>query len=310
MHPQLAWRGWALLAVLASSIACQGASGQEVARADLLKAASSWGYQLQKVDPAALAGLTHDVFVIDYSRDGGDDGALSRADIARLQQKPDGTRRIVLAYMSIGEAEDYRFYWKWHWGYLWGLFAPSWRRGHNSAWQGNYAVRYWEADWQQIILGPDVSYMDRILKAGFDGVWLDKIDSSLERVAKGRPRAREDMMAFVKRIGEQGRAASPGFLVVPQNGDELLTDAAYRATIDAIGKEDLLFGEERDKAPNTAEIVEQRMSRLKLLTVEGKPVFAVEYLDKPDDIAVARQQLEAAGFVPHFAVRALDRMSP
>jgi cysteinyl-tRNA synthetase len=38
-------------------------------------------------------------------------------------------------------------------------------------------VRYWEDAWQQIIFGTDSSYLDVIISQGFDGVYLDKIDS-------------------------------------------------------------------------------------------------------------------------------------
>ena len=41
--------------------------------------------------------------MIDYS---GEDGPFSPAQVERMKQKPDGSRRIVLSYMSIGEAED------------------------------------------------------------------------------------------------------------------------------------------------------------------------------------------------------------
>jgi hypothetical protein len=37
-------------------------------------------------------------------------------------------------------------------------------------------------------------------------------------------------------------------------------------------------------------------------------VFAVEYLDSPEEIAKARKQLLDYGFIPHFADRGLDQM--
>ena len=44
-------------------------------------------------------------------------------------------------------------------------------------WEGNYKVRYWEEDWQAIIYGDADSYLQKILDAGFDGVYLDIIDA-------------------------------------------------------------------------------------------------------------------------------------
>ena len=272
--------------------------------------ARSWGYQLQMLKIEPLAASPYDVLVIDYSRDGSDEGALTPAELAQLKAKPDGSRRIVLAYLSIGEAEAYRYYWKWTWGGRWytewigWLIGPQWLRSGNAEWGGNYAVRYWDPRWQEIIAGPG-GYLERIARAGFDGVWLDKVDSSIEAVAKARPTAQDDMRGFVARIARRGRELQPGFLVVPQNGEELLSDATYRATIDGIGKEDLLFGEFAEKKPNPADVIARRIGMLKQLTTEGKPVLAVEYVDDAGLIAEARRTLTSLGFIAHFADRDL-----
>jgi cysteinyl-tRNA synthetase, unknown class len=266
----------------------------------------SWGYQLQGVNADVLAAVPYDAIVVDYSRDGGDATALSAADVARLKVKPDGTARVVLAYMSIGEAESYRFYWKRRWSDFWFIpnfiTKPNWRAKLNGDWGGNYAVRYWEPDWQAI------GYLDRILKAGFDGVWLDKVDSSLEDVAADRPTAKTDMIAFVKSIGDKGRSRKPGFRVFPQNGEALLSDAGYRAAIDGFGKEGLLYGEDGPGKPNSLALVAERVALLRQLVAEGKPVFAVEYLDNPAQIDAARAQIAGYGFVPHFGDRLLGAM--
>ena len=269
--------------------------------------AKSWGYQLQAPDPVRLADAPHDVLVIDYSRNGQAEAAFTPAEVTRMKTRRDGTQRIVLAYLSIGEAEDYRFYWKRSYGWLWGLLAPSWRGPHNAAWAGNYGVRYWEQGWADIIFDKPGSYLERIVAAGFDGVYLDKIDE-FDDMEKQRPSAKADMIAFVAKLAAKGRALKPGFLIVPQNGDELLVDSGYRAVIDAMAKESLLFGEEGEGIENSDAISAPRIARLKQLTAEGKPVFAVEYLDRAAQISSARAALESLGFVPHFASKALDHM--
>jgi cysteinyl-tRNA synthetase len=298
----------ALLALLAGALfAAPPAAAQSESPARVLAAAKSWGYQLQDIDPDAIAGLPYDMFVLDYSRDGSDDGALTAQEVGKLKTKPDGGRRIVLSYLSIGEAEKYRFYWKWYWGWFFGLLAPEWRGRQNTEWRGNYGVRYWNEDWQKIIFsGPD-SYLDRIMRAGFDGVYLDKVDEYVD-MAKENPQARALMIAFVKKLAEHARARKPGFLVVPQNAEELLTEASYRAVIDGLGKEDLLYGETKDKQPNQPDQIEANVAFLKRLTADRKPVFAVEYLDDPREIEAAKTRLLGYGFVPYFADRALDHM--
>jgi cysteinyl-tRNA synthetase len=272
-----------------------------------LASAKSWGYQLQNVDPDIIAKSPYDMIVVDYSRDGTNELALSAAEVDKLKIKPDGSRRIVLSYLSIGEAETYRYYWKWYWSWFFGWLAPDWRGRQNSEWRGNYGVRYWEPDWQKIIFKGDNSYLERIIKAGFDGVYLDKVDE-FEALADENPKARGEMVAFVKALAERARSLKPGFFIVPQNGEGLLTERSYRAAIDGLGKEDLLFGEEKNRRRNDAQSVRENVAHLKLLTAEGKPVFVVEYLDAPQEIERARKQLESYGFIPFFANRALDHM--
>ena len=55
--------------------------------------------------------------------------------------------------------------------------ASSWLEEENPDWSGNYKIRYWDKNWQQIIFGNPDAYLDKILKAGFDGVYLDLVDS-------------------------------------------------------------------------------------------------------------------------------------
>jgi len=118
----------------------------------------------------SLAVTEYDLLVLDLFWNG---QQLSSADLDRLRNKPGGGSRIILAYLSIGEAEDYRYYWQ----SGWSSNPPSWLGTENPDWPGNYLVRYWNSDWQKIIFGSSDSYLGRIIDSGFDGVYLDKIDS-------------------------------------------------------------------------------------------------------------------------------------
>ena len=123
----------------------------------------------------AMRATNYDVFIIDLFFDDADLGqvAYTKAEIDSLKTKADGGSRLVIAYMSIGEAEDYRFYWN----TAWATSPPSWLEAVNPDWPGNYKVKYWDAAWQAIIYGNDTSYLKKILDAGFDGVYLDIIDA-------------------------------------------------------------------------------------------------------------------------------------
>ena len=118
----------------------------------------------------AVRATRHDLIVVDlfYGRT-----RLTRAEVASLKVKPSGAKRVVLAYMSIGEAEDYRYYWRLEWA----AAPPSWLAEQNPDWPGNYKVRYWEQGWKNLIYGSGEAYLQHILDAGFDGVYLDIIDA-------------------------------------------------------------------------------------------------------------------------------------
>ncbi len=101
--------------------------------------------------------------------------------VKSLKKKHSGKRRLVLAYMSIGEAEDYRYYWKKEWH----MTNPSWIVDENSRWKGNYRVKYWNQTWHDIVYAQKGSYLDIILENGFDGVYLDVVDAFMRFETEG-----------------------------------------------------------------------------------------------------------------------------
>jgi cysteinyl-tRNA synthetase len=113
---------------------------------------------------------SYDLLIIDPYFDG---RALTSGEIESLKTKASGGRRLVMAYMSIGEAEDYRYYWD----DIWESDPPAWLDGENPDWEGNFKVEYWDEGWQVLIFGSKDSYLDIIIGAGFDGVYLDLIDA-------------------------------------------------------------------------------------------------------------------------------------
>lgn len=120
---------------------------------------------------AAVTATNYDLLVMDLFFEDGVE--FTAAEVAQLRQKANGGSRLVISYMSIGEAEDYRYYWQ----NSWASNAPSWLRAENPDWAGNYKVAYWDEQWQQLIYGNNSSYLKKILDAGFDGVYLDIIDA-------------------------------------------------------------------------------------------------------------------------------------
>lgn len=118
----------------------------------------------------AVSSTNYDLIVMDCFFN---DQIFSSAEIGRLRTKQNGGARLVFCYMSIGEAEEYRFYWNMDWE----NHPPAWLAEENPDWPGNYKVRYWDKDWQAILFGGEGAYLDQILSAGFDGIYLDIIDA-------------------------------------------------------------------------------------------------------------------------------------
>lgn len=117
----------------------------------------------------AISEKNFDLVLIDLFFDSNE---FTREDIHQLKTKPDGNQRLVLAYMSVGSAENYRYYWKTDWR----LNHPSWIKKKYEGYDDEYWVEFWEKEWQDIIYGNDTSYLKRIINAGFDGVYLDNIE--------------------------------------------------------------------------------------------------------------------------------------
>lgn len=215
----------------------------------------SWGYQLQSLDVARAAASPFDLLVVDPAKDGSDESALTPAELDRLKRKPDGSRRLVLAYLSIGEAESYRGYWKLDWK----KHKPAWLLRENPEWDENYAVCFWDPGWQAIMYGTPEARLDRILAVGFDGVYLDKCDvfddmrqhKMIE--AASRPDIEGDMVSFIQRLSQHAKARSPGFLVVMQNTEGLLDRSDLRRVLDGVAKEELVFGLDGPERRNDVE---------------------------------------------------------
>ncbi len=293
----------------ATSIAPQDDDHARTARRTRLSTAKSWAYQLRIRDLATVAPSDADLLVIDHGLIAKRDGKLlfDRADIEHLKIRADGRRRIVLSYLSIGEAEQYRFYWQGAWCQR--ATAPAWIGAVNPNWPGNYPVRFWDPAWQALILdGPD-SYLAKIQAQGFDGIYLDRTDVWSEW-PKERPAAERDMISFLSRIATTARAQDKNFIVVMQNAEELLTHRTVRRAIDGVAKEDLLYGVNFTEAPNDAETVATALTLLRRARADGLPVFAVEYLADPQLIATAKDKLARYGFVSTIAPRLLDSLTP
>jgi cysteinyl-tRNA synthetase len=120
----------------------------------------------------ALKATNFDVLILDaFFND--DSNPLTAAEVASLKTKANGGKRIVLAYMGIAQAEDYR----WYWNTDWLTNPPAWLDvNEDPDWEGDYNVRFWMPEWKSIIVGSNTCYTQKLINGGFDGAYLDLYD--------------------------------------------------------------------------------------------------------------------------------------
>ena len=257
----------------------------------------SFLYQLQNLDINKVHDTDFDLVIMDYSKDGSDEKRYAKEEINKLKNAP--VKKIVLAYLNIGEAEDYRYYFKdeWHDN------PPSFLDEENPNWPGNYRVKYWEQEWQNIIYGDSDAYLDKIIDQGFDGVYLDKIDI-YEDYEEERDTARSDMINFVIDIATYARKKNKNFYIVPQNAEELLDDEGYRNTVSGIGVEELFYNGGK---LNTESYIIHRERYLDLIA-KIKWVFVTEYVQDEEKIKDVHEKARKKGYIPYCTVYELDQL--
>ncbi|MFQ6089351.1 MAG: MJ1477/TM1410 family putative glycoside hydrolase [Candidatus Methanofastidiosia archaeon] len=272
-------------------------------------------YQLQNIDLSAIGNTKFDLVIIDYSQDGSDENRFTVEQIDALKNSPGGSK-LVLAYISVGEAEKYRWYWNDSWdanndgnpdpG------APSWLGPSNPEWSGNYKVKYWEKDWQSIIYGSSTSYLDKVIDAGFDGVYLDIIDA-YEYWGPGgesglnRETAEQEMVDFVISIADYARMTrgKTNFGIFPQNGEALSSHSGYLQAVSGIGKEDTWYD---GNTPQLSLYTSRVIANLDAFKQAGKLVLVIDYVTNQNLIDDFYSKAKAKGYVPYATIRDLDAL--
>jgi len=227
---------------------------------------STFAVVLQNIQIDRLVNIRKEYLIIDYSFDGSKQAEIPFQDIQKL--KVSGKK--VFAYLCVGEAEDYRFYWQERFSSQW----PDWIVRENPDWEGNYLVKYWEQAWKDILL----LYMDRIQSAGFDGLFLDKVDAFYDFKEEEFPGIdkKEEMKKLLLYLLEKNKREGKNFQVILNGGEEIaLEDSSIREESIGILVESL-YTNGNNQERSTPEY-EPREKDLKTLDRAGKKVFILEY---------------------------------
>lgn len=312
-----------------------GGEPTEPTRAEVLANVSTWGYQLQGVETsagvAALDASTYEMLVVDVvSTVQGEEGFNTAGMVSRLKSLPDGGRRLVIAYVDIGQAEDFRTYWAADWEPP-TLTAPGKPDfivcTDPDGWAGDYPVAYWDAAWKAVVFGGADSLLQQVLAAGFDGIYMDWVggfqqEEVVTRAGEDGVDPADEMIRFIRQLRQRARAADPEFLVIPQNAPDLVADhPEYLGVIDAVGQEDVHFSGGADAAwgepgagdvrtpDGTGEWERQWLyGLLDQYLAAGKPVFTIDYCVQHANAAEAYRLSRQRGYVPFVTQTPLDRL--
>ncbi|MCA9885704.1 MAG: endo alpha-1,4 polygalactosaminidase [Anaerolineae bacterium] len=261
--------------------------------------------QLQRARVNRLAPTAFDLVIADIALSGS-----SRDNIEALRHS-EGGDKLVVAYMSIGQAATFQYYWQTEWRRD-SEFWPRWADEPDGTWAGDVWVHYWDPQWQEIILTGDDAYIDRIIDMGFDGVLLDRVDAATYYEEDyGRETAYAEMVDFVMAIAEHAEERSPGFGVFTINGEDIplrYPDSGYMEAVTGVLVESLHYGYPRDNEPSYEDWTAQREAMLDQWVQAGKLVLVVDYTLRPEHIEDAYTRSREHGYIPYASVRSLGRM--
>jgi len=266
----------------------------------------SMAYVINGADINSIANSDFKAVIIDYSRDGSEKNKYTVNQINQLKNN----NIMPIAYLSIGEAEDYRFYWQPEWD----TNPPEWLGEENPEWEGNYNVKFWDDDWKAIVF----QYIDKILEQGFVGIMLDRVDSyyywSEEQGVLSEQDAAEKMINFVVEIGNYIKTDKDyeDFKIISQNALGIFqydVQDELKKTICGVSIESLFFMP--DGSPTDFWLRNYRLGFLKMLKQYGKLVFVTDYVYPINGLA--EQFIDTAKsyeFIPYAAhtSRQLDEL--
>lgn len=304
-----------------------------------------FAYQIQGLEEDGaidrIAESKYDLVVVEPTRTTSDENRSfnTRKMVGTLKasKASDGVhRKIVIAYINIGEAEDWRWYWKWSKKNLKKKGLPAdWPKYivklDPDGWSGNYPVKFWSDEWKDLVIyGRNrknaefdfSSMLDEVLKDGFDGIYLDWVEAYAEKdvaaAAKSERRnPAKEMVSFIREIRDFGRKSNPDFIVIQQNASSLAEEQPnILDVVDAIGQEDIWYGggsdvkwanpmgyDKKQKADDTSEM----LRLLETYKKAGKPVFTIDYTVKHAEEVY--KNARSKGFIPYCTRTHLGKLT-
>ncbi|MEN6515868.1 MAG: endo alpha-1,4 polygalactosaminidase [Fervidobacterium sp.] len=203
------------------------------------------------------------LFIIDYSSDGTDKKAFTKTQIDNLRN----SGKTILAYLNVGAAENWRYYWKKLDKGI--ILSPL------QGWQGEYYVKYWYDSWISIVK----EYLGKIVNAGFDGVMFDWVNIYMSQTLQiDTKKSQRDLKYAMADTLRKVVSTYPNLKYAFVNGDDLLVEFPDLIKyVRYVVVESVFFSNLKSKV-GTQEF-ENRIKTLTTLTQQNVIVLSVEYID-------------------------------
>lgn len=202
--------------------------------------------------------------------------------------------KIVIGYLSVGEAEDYRWFFS--------RVKPDWLQGENPNWPGHFCVDANRTGWHRLLLD---TVIPAILEKGFDGLYLDTVDTASPH---NFPETEPGMVALIRGI----KVTFPGKILIASNANFIVE--VISSSIDALAVEDLFsyYDHEEKFYKKTSRSIRQPLIR-ELLSIGEKynlPIFTIDYAGPTDRslLGYAYRSSSSYGFIPYVGTVELDRI--
>jgi len=244
----------------------------------------SFAYQLQDSSFDELKSLSTSLLVID-PEDGDGDLQFTKEQISEIKKN----KKYVIAYIDIGEAENWRTYYDSMPKDIIGMENPDW--------EDCYYVAFWQPYWEQLTYDRINKYLD----SGYDGVYLDMIDVYEYWQKQGISSAKQDAINFVIDISNKVKGRNSNLLVIPQNAVELLKEKDYINYIDGVGAEESFYYNDAKASWSKWDL-----EYLDYAISKGKFVLAIDYSKKLNNRCNFVNKAKAHKFTPFVSTKDLD----
>lgn len=183
---------------------------------------------------------------------------------------PEKTKTSYIGYVSLGEAERFR----WYWYHIEGKEFILWE---NKNWKDDFIIDIRSIAWQNLLID---KIIPKILKKGYHGLFFDTIDTPIYLEEKDPEKYKGSVMALGRLI-YRIRKKYPDITLISNNG--LRAIEHFGAYIDVFLIEGLNTTYDFNKKIYKAADVEWRNHRLSLISknrelIKEKPVIVIDYL--------------------------------